>query len=441
MRLKRLEIRGFKSFADKTVINFSEDVIGIVGSNGCGKSNIVDAVRWVLGEQRSRMLRSDNMSNVIFNGTKTRKQSGFAEVTLLFENNKNILPTEYQEVAIKRTLYKDGSSEYRLNEVKCRLKDIFDLLADTGMSSNSYAIIALNMVDDLLQDKENARIQLFEQAAGISKFKVRKKETMRKLTGTEADLMRVEDRLAEIEKNLKSLARQAKRAEKYLNIKATYRKLSLEAAYLEGRKMQESYEGLKGKIETQKKILEDQEENIQAAEKYVEREKIDNIQKEQKLAELKRQLNKLVGNIKAKENDLKIIEQKIRFIQQNEERLKKRIAESDEQIKLHTKNQTQHQESLEAEEQVLGILEVEFSEHQTKLEQARAAHETLQKKQDELQKAQRQVQQQLNETEKQIAIRDHQQNTYKQNIERSKNQVLQRQKQFEETEQRLGEFG
>ena len=227
MRLKSLELKGFKSFAEKTVINFSEDVIGIVGSNGCGKSNIVDSIRWVLGEQKTKQLRSDSMTNVIFNGTKTRNASGLAEVTLHFDNNKGILPTEFQEVSIKRTLYKDGSGEYFLNGIKCRLKDINNLLSDTGMGPDSYAIIALGMVDDLLADKDNSRLRLFEQAAGVSKYKLRKKETLSKLQQTEEDLARVEDLLFEIEGQVKTLEKQAKRAKRYLELKAEYKTLSI----------------------------------------------------------------------------------------------------------------------------------------------------------------------------------------------------------------------
>jgi len=193
MRLKSLEMKGFKSFADKTVVNFERDVIGVVGPNGCGKSNIVDAIRWVLGEQKSRELRSDKMSSVIFSGTKKRKESGLAEVSLTFDNSKNILPTEYNEVKVTRTLFRSGESEYKLNNVNCRLKDINNLFLDTGIGSNSYAIIALSMVDDLLNDKENSRRKLFEQAAGISKYKKRKRETLLKLNNTEADLNRVAD--------------------------------------------------------------------------------------------------------------------------------------------------------------------------------------------------------------------------------------------------------
>ena len=188
MKLQSLELKGFKSFANETVINFNEDIIGIVGPNGSGKSNIVDAIRWVLGEQKSKELRLDKMTSVIFNGTKKRKAAGMASVSLTFENTRNILPTEYQTVKVTRILYRSGESEYQLNGVQCRLKDITSLFLDTGIGSNSYAIISLGMVDDLLQDKDNSRRQMFEQAAGISKYKKRKKETLNKLKSTTDDL-------------------------------------------------------------------------------------------------------------------------------------------------------------------------------------------------------------------------------------------------------------
>jgi len=209
MRLKSLEIKGFKSFANDTVINFNENVIGIVGPNGSGKSNIVDAIRWVLGEQKSKDLRLEQMSNVLFNGSKKVKESGVAQVSITFDNSKQILSSEYQNITISRFLYRTGESEYRLNGVTCRLKDITTLLMDTGIGSNSYAIIALGMVEDILQDKEKARRRMFEQAAGISKFKIRKLETLSKLDSTHQDLERVQDLLFEIEGNLKSLEKQA----------------------------------------------------------------------------------------------------------------------------------------------------------------------------------------------------------------------------------------
>lgn len=148
MQLTRLEIKGFKSFADKVVINFDQGITGIVGPNGCGKSNVVDAIRWVLGEQKSRVLRSDKMDNIIFNGTKARKPTQLAEVFISFDNTKNLLPTEYNEVTISRRFYRSGESEYQLNGVNCRLKDITNLFLDTGIASNSYAIIELKMIDE-----------------------------------------------------------------------------------------------------------------------------------------------------------------------------------------------------------------------------------------------------------------------------------------------------
>ena len=154
MRLKSLELKGFKSFANDTVIHFDEDVIGIVGPNGSGKSNIVDAIRWVLGEQKGKELRLETMGDVIFNGTKKRKPSPVAQVAITFDNNLGLLPSEYQEVVLSRHLYRSGESEYKLNGVVCRLKDIQSLLIDTGIGSNSYAIIALGMVDDILYDKD-----------------------------------------------------------------------------------------------------------------------------------------------------------------------------------------------------------------------------------------------------------------------------------------------
>lgn len=211
MRLKNLTIKGFKSFADETVIHFNDAITGIVGPNGSGKSNIVDAIRWVLGEQKGRELRLEQMSDVIFNGTKKKKEAPLAQVSLTFENTKNLLPTDFNHIEISRLLYRSGDSEYRLNGVTCRLKDITGLFLDTGIGSDSYAIIALNMVEELLSNKESARRKMFEQAAGISKYKARKRESLNKLKATKEDLARIEDLLFEISNNLNDLEKQARR--------------------------------------------------------------------------------------------------------------------------------------------------------------------------------------------------------------------------------------
>src|SRR6201995_1463712 len=230
MKLKQLEIKGFKSFADKTTLHFDEGITGIIGPNGCGKSNIIDSIRWVIGEQKISQLRSENLEALVFNGSKTRSPSGLAEVSLTFENTKNLLPTEFNEVTVTRKFYKSGESEYRLNDVQCRLKDIQNLFMDTGVSTDSYAIIELGMVDDIIRDKENSRRRMLEQAAGISIYKTRKKEARQKLDATEQDLARIEDLLFEINNQLKTLENQAKKAEKYFEIKKEYREISIELA-------------------------------------------------------------------------------------------------------------------------------------------------------------------------------------------------------------------
>jgi chromosome segregation protein len=249
MRLTSLEIKGFKSFADKTVINFNDNITGIVGANGWGKSNVVDSIRWVLGEQKTSMLRLEKMDNLIFNGTKKRKASGLAEVSLTFENTRNLLATEYKTVTITRKLFRTGDSEYRLNDVPCRLKDITNLFLDTGISSDSYAIIELGMVDEILNDRDNSRRRLFEKAAGISKYKRRKKETLNKLKGTEEDLERVQDLLYEIEGNLKSLESQARRAQRYYKIKDEYKELSLDLARIQVSGLNQQYKNIKAERE------------------------------------------------------------------------------------------------------------------------------------------------------------------------------------------------
>lgn len=326
MRLKSLEVKGFKSFAEETVINFSEDVIGVVGPNGSGKSNVVDAIRWVLGEQKSKELRLDKMSSVIFNGTKSRKEGNTAQVTLTFENTKNILPTEYHTVSITRILYRSGESEYRLNGVTCRLKDITTLLMDTGIGSNSYAIIALGMVDDILENKENARRRMFEQAAGVSKYKARKHETMQKLEATTQDLDRVQDLLFEIEKNLESLEKQAKRTQKYFDLRDKYKELSIALAVIRVNAYKASYKEVSSQIEREEDNYRQLQAAITQAEAALEKEKAAHVDKEKNLSDKQRELNSLVGRIRGKENDKRMLEQKTQFIEQNKKTLADQIA-------------------------------------------------------------------------------------------------------------------
>lgn len=231
MYLKTLEIHGFKSFADKTVFEFAQGVTGIVGPNGCGKSNVVDAIRWVLGETSAKALRGGEMADVIFNGTEKRKPLGMAEVTLTMADCEKALKVDFNEVALTRRVFRDGRSEYRLNGTLCRLKDIVDLLMDTGIGRTAYSIMAQGQIDQILSSKPEERRAVFEEAAGITKFKREKKDALRKLEYTEANLLRVSDVLAEQERRMNSLKRQVAKARRFQSLSADHRILDTHLAH------------------------------------------------------------------------------------------------------------------------------------------------------------------------------------------------------------------
>ena len=215
MHLKSLEVVGFKSFADKTVFKFHEGVTAIVGPNGCGKSNVLDAVRWVLGEQSAKALRGGEMADVIFNGTDTRKPLGFAEVSLTLTDCAQELGVDWHDVRVTRRVYRDGNSEYFLNKTLCRLKDIQNLFADTGVGRSAYSIMEQGKIDLILSSRPEDRRAVFEEAAGITKYKGQKREALRKLEATEANLLRIGDIIKEVKRQIGSLQRQAGKARRY----------------------------------------------------------------------------------------------------------------------------------------------------------------------------------------------------------------------------------
>lgn len=325
MQLSKLEIKGFKSFGEKVTINFDAGITGIVGPNGCGKSNVVDAIRWVLGEQRTKNLRSDKMENIIFNGTKNRKPQQMAEVSLTFLNTKNLLPTEYTEVTITRRYYRSGDSEYLLNGVNCRLKDINNLFMDTGIGPDSYAIIELKMVDDLLNDTSGSRRELFEEAAGISKFKARKKETIKKVSDTDADLARVEDLLFEIEKNLRSLEKQAKQAERYYQAKEEYKEISLELAKKIVSRQRDSIISIQVQLNAENDQKTALTAQIAELEAFIEQTQTAILQKEKLLAGRQRALNEHIGKIRQYESEQKLKNERLRFLTDRRTGLERQI--------------------------------------------------------------------------------------------------------------------
>ncbi len=248
MRLKKLQLIGFKSFADKTDVYFDEGVTCVVGPNGCGKSNISDSIRWVLGERSTKLLRGNKMEDVIFNGTDFRKPLSMAEVSLTIDNSDRGLPIDYNEVTLTRRLYRSGESEYLINKTLCRLKDIQDLILDTGIGSNSYSMIEQGRIDYILRADPDERRFLIEEAAGISKFKVKKDEAIRKLERTEENLLRLNDIVHEVEKNIQYAERQAKRAQKYKEQFEELKRLEICKAFFDQSQIQDE----KSKIESER---------------------------------------------------------------------------------------------------------------------------------------------------------------------------------------------
>mgnify|MGYP002528297694 FL=1 len=227
MYLKRLELQGFKSFADKTVLEFMPGITSVIGPNGSGKSNISDSIRWVLGEQSMKSLRGAKSLDIIFSGTQNRKSLGFAEASLVFDNQDGALPIEYTEVTVTRKIYRSGETGYFINKVPCRLKDVLELFMDTGIGKDGYSIIGQGKIDEILSNKSEDRRHIFEEAAGIVKYRTRKQESEKKLERTKLNLLRINDILSEIETNLEPLKIQSEKAKKYLNLKEELKNIEI----------------------------------------------------------------------------------------------------------------------------------------------------------------------------------------------------------------------
>lgn len=430
MQLNSIEIKGFKSFADNTVIHFNDKVTGVVGPNGSGKSNVVDAIRWVLGEQKPTELRLERMTDVIFNGSKKRKPGGVAQVSLSFDNTKNLLGTEYQQVTISRLLYRSGESEYRINGTACRLRDIHTLFMDTGIGSNSYAIIALGMVDEILQDKDHSRRKMFEQAAGVTKYKQRKHETLLKLKATSEDLERINDILFEIENNLKSLEKQASRAEKYLDLKAQYKKLSLELAYQETQDIYTKNATLVKSQDLEMDRLRATEAKYLGAEADLEVRKKAILDEEQSLSAYQKELNALIHQLQEHENTKRIFNQKLEFYSQNKHKLTQQRQEWSERLdvyqqEIETKTQTLEQ---------LKLVALELSESLIQIEQERntieGQHGEVKSSFENLQKEHQDIEKVVFEQEKLLAVNQNRIEHFQQSIHRIDTENLLREEQI-----------
>jgi len=313
MYLSKIDLFGFKSFAIKTKIEFSDGITAIVGPNGCGKTNIVDGIRWVLGEQKVTVLRSEKMENIIFNGSATRKPMGLAEVSLYIENTKNILPIEYSEVVITRRLYRSGDSEYLLNGNQCRLKDIIDMFMDTGLSADAYSVIELKMVESILSDRTEERRKLFEEAAGVSKFKNRKIATLRKLESVRQDLIRINDIIREVERKVNSLKRQASRAKRYSKIKNDIRDKEIKILKFNYSNLKNVLRPQEKELQTLKNFIEKSKSEQTILESDIEKLRYEQIEKEKEYEKTQKEYSEISDKLRELETGLNTLKERKNF--------------------------------------------------------------------------------------------------------------------------------
>jgi chromosome segregation protein len=360
LNLKRLDIQGFKSFADKICLEFNSGITAVVGPNGSGKSNISDAMRWVLGEQSAKTLRGAKMEDVIFAGTEHRKPMGLAEVSLTIDNSKHILPLEFSEVTVTRRVYRSGESEYYINKTLCRLKDIHELFLDTGIGKDGYSIIGQGRVDEILSTKSEDRRQIFEEASGISKYKVRKIESEKKLELTEQNLLRINDIIAELETQLEPLRVQSETARKYLGIRDQLKELEINV-YLENiakfkekiKEHEDQYVKIKESIEAENQKLED---ITNSNRQKTERMKM----LEEKLEASRQEYYTIESSLEKCNSEINLNNERKNNLDQNCVRIDSEIVEINQKVEQLLKDE-------KAKQDKISYLEKQFKEYSDKL--------------------------------------------------------------------------
>lgn len=321
MRLKKLIIHGFKSFADRVEISFEQGITGVVGPNGCGKSNIADAVRWVLGEQSAKTLRGAKMEDVIFNGTEKRRRLAFCEVTLVFDNEDKSLPVEYTEVAVTRRVYRSGDGEYKLNGTTCRLRDIIDLFRDTGIGKDGYSLIGQGRIDEILSAKSEDRRQVFEEAAGIVKYKARKLEAERRMDHTRENLTRVEDILSELTERIEPLKAQSEAAREYLALRDELKILDLNVFLLRTERFEVRRKELNESIAALGESIVQANAQLEKTgqERDEAQETLDRLERE--TAEKREMVQELIREVEAGEGAVQVFKERISSEEREQERL------------------------------------------------------------------------------------------------------------------------
>jgi chromosome segregation protein len=351
MILSKIVCHGFKSFAKKLELRFDGRITAIVGPNGCGKTNIVDAIRWGLGEQRPTVLRTDRMENIIFGGAHSSKPLGMAEVSVYFDNSSHILPIDYNEVVVTRRLYRSGESDYLLNKNMVRLKDINDLIMDTGIGADAYSVIELKMVEDILSDRVEDRRKLLEEAAGVTKYKHRLRAAMRKLDATHNDLLRVNDIIQEVERSVSSLKRQVQKAKRYQVYQEKIKELELRLGSQILVQLIEKISPLKENLTSLKKLKEGKTTKITTEEADLEALKLQMVDREKAMVQVREELASSVERIHRREGDIRVNRERIASLEERIVRYTSEIKELEKRLD----EQRTHQEITQRERQALQV--------------------------------------------------------------------------------------
>ncbi|MDT8442427.1 MAG: chromosome segregation protein SMC [Desulfuromonadales bacterium] len=335
MKIKRLEITGFKSFVERTILDFDAGITSIVGPNGCGKSNIVDAIRWVMGEQSARHLRGKTMEDVIFGGSENRKPFGMAEVALIMDNADGACPTayrDYAEIQICRRLYRNGDSEYLINKTPCRLLDISELFMDTGVGNRAYSIIEQGKIGMIVNARPEERRSLIEEAAGVTKFKSRKKSALRKIEATEQNLLRLNDIVGEVRRQMNSLKRQAQRAEKFREFREELRAIDLQLALREFRALTARIEETGAATASQAERLEIAQRQLEQADLELERKRLAHLDHEKATTTAQEQVHALTGDIQKVESRLEFAGRETENLAQQQGRIAEERADIERRL-------------------------------------------------------------------------------------------------------------
>lgn len=363
MIFKKIEMVGFKSFADRTVIEFSDNFTAIVGPNGCGKSNVSDAIRWVLGEQSPKTLRGDSMQDVIFNGTEKRKSLSYCEVTLTFDNSTRFFDFDYDELAITRKLYRSGESEYLINRNTCHLRDITNLLYNSGLGKNGYSVVSQGKVTEMVDSKPENRRAMFEDAAGISKYKNDKREAERKLERTNDNLTRVKDILSEIERQMGPLKKQAENAKKYLEYKGKLKDLEVNAYIYQYENANDVKEKINLKLDALNKQIDMRQNDLDKAGEDYEKGMFDLTNFDKALSALNERILELTVGLEKQESETKLARERVNFTLKENDRLQLDKSNSELAIKvLNEQNENK---------------QVEFSDLKIKLDSLEKSFEEL----------------------------------------------------------------